>query len=60
MRSVLTITAAIRQAPPDHRGGHELALDEVSNSAVTYEEALTAIEQGLPAGWQIIHVRVDR
>jgi hypothetical protein len=57
---VLTMRARIQQVPPDHKGGHELAVDTIEASATTYEEAFADVEIRVPEGWRIAAVLVDR
>lgn len=60
IRPVLTITAAVQEIPPDHRGGYELERDDLSADAATYGEALERIEDQVRPGWRILSLRVDR
>lgn len=60
LTAVLTLTAAVQQIPPDHRGGYELASDHVVVEAPEYAEALEAANRQVPEGWRIISLRVDR
>lgn len=60
IRDVLTMTAAIQQAPPDHRGGYELESDQVEVTASTYDEAMAQVLGRVPEGWRLLSVRVDR
>lgn len=55
-----TINATIQQEPPDHRGGYNLAISEITVDRPTYDDAMTEIKSQLPEGWRILHVRVDR
>lgn len=55
-----TVLARIRERPPDHKGGYDLAADTVSGTGVTYEEALSAAHRLVPEGWQVLFVTVER
>lgn len=57
---MLTLTAAVQQTPPDHRGGYDLARDRIVVEAGDYDEALDAATRQVPEGWRIISLRVDR
>ena len=57
---MLTITAAVQEIPPDHRGGYELERDDPSAYAATYDEALERIQEQLRPGWRVLSLRVDR
>lgn len=57
---MITVTATIRETPPDHRGGHDLARDEITVEADDYDQALEQIKPAIPQGWQVIAVLVDR
>lgn len=58
--AVLTMTAAIQEVPPDHRGCYELETDHLSETAETYDEALGRVRERLQPGWRILWLRVDR
>lgn len=60
VRLVLTITAAIQEIPPDHRGRYELERGDLSAVAATYDQALESIRGLLRPGWRILSLRVDR
>lgn len=60
LRLVLTMTAAVQEIPPDHRGGDELERDDLSAAAATYNDALEGIREQLQPGWRILSLRVDR
>jgi hypothetical protein len=60
LRLVLTMTAALQEIPPDHRGGYELERDDLSAAAASYDEALERIREQLQPGWRILSLRVDR
>lgn len=60
LRLVLTVTAALQEIPPDHRGGYELERDDLSAAAASYDEALERIREQLQPGWRILSLRVDR
>ncbi|WP_459985906.1 hypothetical protein [Nocardioides sp. AN3] len=57
---MLTMTAAVQEVPPDHRGGYELDTDYLSATAETYDDALGQIRERLQPGWRILWLRVDR
>ena len=57
---MLTITAAIQEIPPDHRGRYELERGDLSAVAATYDQALESIRGLLRPGWRILSLRVDR
>lgn len=59
-RLVLTITTAVQEVPPDHRGGYELDCDDLLADAETHDEALERIQVQLRPGWRILSLRVDR
>ncbi|KQP62886.1 hypothetical protein [Nocardioides sp. Leaf285] len=54
---MLTITLGIQEVPPDHRGGYELASDEVTVEAASYEEGVAEATKLIPEGWRKIFVR---
>lgn len=56
---VMTMTAAIQQMPPDHRGGCDLARAELSATGPTYDDARAELQGRVPEGWRVLHVRVD-
>ena len=60
LRLVHTMTAAVQETPPDHRGGYELERDDLSVAAATYDEAFERIRGQLRPGWRILSLRVDR
>lgn len=60
LQRVLTMTAAIQEIPPDHRGGYELERDDISASEETYDTALGKIEAQLRPGWRILSISVVR
>jgi hypothetical protein len=51
------MTAAVRDIPPDHTGGHALAREEIATTAETAIEQLQCV---LPEQWQIIALREER
>lgn len=57
---MLTMTAGIQQIPPDHRGGHDLATDELRTEAEDYDQARAQINRTLPEGWRVIWLMVNR
>lgn len=60
VRNVLTMTAVFREAPPDHRGGHELQCEDIGVTATSYDDAIGKVHARLPEGWRVLYVRVDR
>lgn len=60
LRGVLTVRATIGEIPPDHKGGYDLATDEVSADGESYEAAMAAVRRLVPDGWRILHVTVVR
>jgi hypothetical protein len=56
---MLTMTAAIGQIPPDHRGGYELARRDLGATAEDHDAAMDDIEQRMPEGWRILSIRID-
>lgn len=54
------MTARIQQIPPDHRGGYQLATDEIRTEADNYDQAHEQLDRTLPDGWRIISITVDR
>lgn len=56
---VLTLTMRVREIPPDHKGGYDLAVESLVEQAETYEAACRAAEARVPEGWQPIWVIVD-
>ena len=57
---MLTVTATIRERPPDHKGGYELASRVVASTAPTYEQARQECLDQMPEGWQLLFVKVKR
>lgn len=57
---MLEMTARIQETPPDHKGGYDLAVDELHANAASYEDAYADVESRVPDGWRLISVRVDR
>ena len=60
MSLVLTLTAAIRECPPDHKGGYDLARKDIVVTAEDYDTALAEARSKVPEGWQMIGIMVDR
>jgi len=56
----LTLYATVQEIPPDHRGGHTLGRDELVVEDLDYDHALEAARRGVPEGWRIIALRVER
>lgn len=54
------MTAVFREAPPDHRGGHELQCEDIGVTATSYDDAIGKVHARLPEGWRVLYVRVDR
>lgn len=57
---MLTLTARIQQRPPDNLGGHDLAVDQITTEAASYEEGRAQLERVVPDGWRILSILVDR
>ncbi|GAB3201806.1 hypothetical protein GCM10027062_24890 [Nocardioides hungaricus] len=54
------MTAATEEVPPGHRDGYELETGELTVAATTYDDALTELQERVPEGWRILHIRVGR
>lgn len=53
----MTLTATIRQNPPDHRGGYELETRTLTAEADTYDNAYAQLVGQVPDGWSMLFVR---
>lgn len=54
---MVTVTACIQQTPPDASGLHEVATDEITETAEDYLTAVAAAEAKVPEGWRVLYVR---
>ena len=57
---MLTVEARVRERPPDHKGGYDLAVDTVTGTGETYEDAVAAARRLVPEGWQVLYLKVER
>jgi hypothetical protein len=53
----MKLTTKIRQNPPDHRGGYDLPIEDLTAEADTYEAAYAELQERTPAGWSMLFVR---
>ena len=54
---MLTLIATVQETPPDHKGGYDLATDEITAEAETYAGAREQVDRMVPEGWRVIAVR---
>ena len=60
LNDVLKLYTTVQQAPPDHKGGYQLATEAIVTEAEDYEEAKSQAERTVPEGWRILSFRVER
>ncbi|REE05275.1 hypothetical protein [Citricoccus muralis] len=53
----MDITAAIETIPEDDTGSGERGFDELTAEAESYEAAVAALRERVPAGWRIMNLR---
>lgn len=56
----VTVLAMAQETPPDHSGRHDLETRELQVEAASYEEAVAALDELVPAGWRLLWRRVIR
>lgn len=53
------LIAILQEIPPDHRGGYDLAVDEISEPFDEWDATRARLDARVPDGWRMIALRTS-